>query len=120
VHEWEGRLYVVGESGGRAKIAAIDTSGSIEGARTWDSAEIAEDNLGSSIEVVDDRSLPSRLTTWKNPRTAMGSELFVHGHRLDHYADGTTTWLIAGPSFTAGGEDRTAIAYVPVGISYEE
>jgi hypothetical protein len=120
VHEWEGKLYVVGEQGGKPRIASIDASGSIGDARTWAASEAAEDNLGSEIEVVDDRTLPSRLTTWDNPSTAMGNHIFVHPHRLDHYANGTTSWLIAGPSLSVAGNDSTAVGYVPVGISYEE
>lgn len=120
IHSWEGRLYVVGSDNGVPKIAPIDTAGNIGSTRKWNAAVAAQDNLGGEIDVVDDRSLPSRDVTWNDPRSAMGPNIFVHSHPLDHYADGTTTWLFAGPSFDAGGEPRTAIAYVPVGIRYEE
>jgi hypothetical protein len=120
VHRWEGKLYLVGDAGGAPKIAEIQDDGGIGNIRTWDASLEALDDLGAEIEVIDDRSLPSTEARWSAPRTAMGSFPFLHEHSLDHYADGTTTWLIAGPSFSAGGEDRTAIAYAPVGIAYEE
>ena len=120
VHEWQGDLYVVGESNGKPRYALIDNDGVLGKANTWEASLAAASNLGKSIQVIDDRSLPSREVTWRSPRTAMGNHPFVHPHRLDHYADETTTWLVAGPSFSAGGEDYTAIAYAPVGVTYLE
>lgn len=67
---------------------------------------------------VDDRRLPSRKTEWADPRTATGPFPFLSEHRLDHYADGTTTWLVVGPDYLAGGQPETAIAYAPVGVAY--
>ena len=121
VHEWGGRLFVVGLSdGGVPLVAEIDDDGGVGDVRTWDAARAALDNLGGEVEVVDDRSLPSRDTTWKGPRSAIGSRFFVSPHRLDYYADGVTTWLVAGPSFgQAQGNPQTAIAWLPVGISYD-
>jgi len=119
VHLWDGQLYLVGEAGGRPKVAKIHDDGSVGKIRTWSASEAAAENLGGKISVVDDRSLPSRTTKWQGVRTAMGSFPFLHAHRLDHYADGTTGWLVAGPGFSASGQDYTAIAYVPVGVSYE-
>jgi hypothetical protein len=120
VHRWEGQLYLVGEADGKPKIASIDDDGDVSSTSTWDASLEAQSELGDEIDVIDDRSLPSTETTWRDPRTAIGTFPFLHAHSLDHYADGTTTWLIAGPSFSAGGEDRTAFAYAPVGIAYEE
>ncbi len=119
VHRWEGELYVVGEASGRPKIAHIDDDGDLGKVRTWDASEEAADALKDRIEVIDDRSLPSTLTSWKSSRTAIGAHPFVHGKSLDHYADGTTTWLIAGPGYSTAGSDVTAVAYAPVGIVYE-
>ena len=118
VHRWDGQLFVVGESNGQPRIADIDDDGDVGNANPWDASNEAGDALGSLVEVTDDRSLPSRDVEWKNPRAAMGPAFFVHKHSADLYADGTTTTLIAGPSFSAGGEDRTAIAFAPVGIAY--
>ncbi len=119
VHRWQGELYLVGSSAGEPKLARIDDDGDVGKVRRWKASVAAANQLGSKIAVIDDRSLPSHDTVWQGPRTAMGAFPFLHEHSLDHYADGTTTWLIAGPSFSAGGEDHTAIAYVPVGIAYE-
>jgi hypothetical protein len=118
VHEWDGQLYLVGEDGGRPKVAPIDDDGDIGDVDDWDASIAAIESLGGEIDVIDDRSLPSREIKFGNPRTAMGNFPFVQSHRLDYYADGTTAWLVAGPSFSAAGEDRTAIAYAPVGVSY--
>jgi len=122
IQEWGGDLYLVGtSSGGRPRIAPILDNGSFGDTRTWGAAEAAADNLDSKIVVTDDRSLPSRDTTWKNPRTAIGTNFFVSPHKLDHYAQDTTTWLVTGPSFGAqSGNEQIAIAWVPVGISYAD
>lgn len=120
VHRWNGSLFLVGDDGSKPKIADIDDDGKVGSVKTWDASLEAVDGFGKSVEVIDDRSLPSRELEWKNPRTAMGPFPFVHPHSTDLYADDTTSWLIAGPSFSAGGEDRTAIAFAPVGISYED
>jgi len=50
----------------------------------------------------------------------MGNHPFLAAHSLDHFADGTTTWLVAGPSTTAqSGFSLTAVAYATVGMAYE-
>ena len=120
IHRWDGQLYLVGEADGRPKIAAIDDDGDIGKAQTWDASRDAQDELGSKIDVIDDRTLPSTQTVWRDPRTAAGSFPFLHAHTLDRHASETTSWLIAGPTFTAQSEENTAIAFVPVGIAYEE
>lgn len=118
IHEWEGQLWVVGTEGGRPKVWAITDDGDVEAAKTWQASMETAENLGDSITVLDDRTLPSRKTEWTGVRTSAGAFPFLHEHRLDHYADATTTWLVAGPDFQVGGEPWTAIAYAPVGISY--
>lgn len=118
VHEWDGQIWVVGTEGGLPKAWAITDDGDIEAAKTWKASRAAAESLTGGITVIDDRRLPSRETEWADPRTAMGAFPFLSGHRLDHYADGTTTWLIAGPDFLAGGQPQTAIAYAPVGVGY--
>ncbi len=120
VHRWQGRLYLVGESNGQARIANIKDDGGFGKTTTWSASLDAQSGLGKRVEILDDRSLPSRDAEWKNPRTAMGPAMFVHAHSTHFYADATTSWLIAGPSFSVGGEDRTAIAFAPIGISYED
>jgi hypothetical protein len=118
VHRWEGELFVVGVHNSSPRIAAIDVDGKVGKAQKWDSSSAAASGLKGTITVVDDRTLPSTDRDWKNPVSAMGPAPLVHPYSLDHYADGTTTWLVAGPSFTAGGEPIFAVAFVPVGVSY--
>jgi len=118
VHAWEGKLWLVGHNGGNPLVAEIDVDGDVGRVEDWDASREAGSDLGSRIEVLDDRALPTREITWDGPRNALGPAIFVSPHRLDHHADGTTTWLVAGPDFQSGGEARTAIAYAPVGVSY--
>lgn len=120
IHKWEGKLYLVGESGGAPAVSAFDAGGDLTSPDRWDASLEFADNLGSRIQVLDDRALPSRRVNWNNPRTAMGRFPFLSEHSLDPYADGTTAWLIAGPTFQTSGDDRTAVAYVPAGIAYED
>ena len=39
-------------------------------------------------------------------------------HAPARFAEGTTGWLVAGPSVAAGGETHTSVAFGPLGISY--
>ncbi len=119
VHRWNDELFVVGVAEGLPALARIDDKGEVGKLRAWEASLDAVKDLGGAIVVIDDRSLPSQETTWKGPRTAMERFPFLHEHRLDHHADDTTSWLVAGPSFSAGGESRTAIAFAPVGLAYE-
>jgi hypothetical protein len=117
VHRWNDELFVVGTSAQDPVIASIGAEGA--GApKLWQASLAAVRALGSQLEVLDDRTLPSRVTTWKNPRTATGAFPFLHAHSLHRYADETTMWLVAGPNFSVGGAHRTAIACAPAGISY--
>jgi hypothetical protein len=118
VHRWERDLFVVGTDGGAPVVAAVDGSGGVGAPQRWQSSQDAANALNGAIDVLDDRTLPSRHITWQSPRTATGAFPFLHGHSLHRYGDATTLWMIAGPSFKAGGEDRTAIAIAPVGIAY--
>jgi hypothetical protein len=118
VHRFDGELYLVGTSGQTPVAAPIDPSGKLGAPKTWQVSVDAARALGSTIEVIDDRTLPSRRTAWSNPRTAMGAFPFLHAHSPHRYADQTTLWLVAGPTLKSGGVDRTAIACAPVGIAY--
>jgi hypothetical protein len=118
VHRWQGELWLVGVNGNTSLVAHIDDSGNVGGPRTWSASLNAAGGLNGSVKIIDDRSPPSHVTYWGSPRSAMGPAPFVHAHALDHYANDTTGWLVAGPSFQVGGEDRTAIAFAPVGVTY--
>jgi hypothetical protein len=118
VHRWEGRLWLVGMRDGSPAVAEITDDGSIGDVQGWDASRAAASALPDPLEVVDDRRLPAHTVTWKDPRNAVGPAFFVSPHSLDRYADGTTQWLVAGPSFDFGGEPRTSVAVAPVGVSY--
>ena len=120
VHKWEDRLFLVGTNAdGRPVVAEIDDDGDVGDVEDWDAARDAADELKGSIDVIDDRSLPSAEQTWENPKAAMAEFPFLSPHSPEHYADGVTTWLVRGPSFTSGGGDeQVSVGYAPVGISY--
>lgn len=118
VQRWEGEVFLVGTGGSGPVVAAIQSDGDLESIQGWDASAETADNLNRAINVIDDRALPSSRTRWQSPITAMGAFPFLHAHSLDHYADATASWLIAGPRFTVGAEDRTAIAFTTVGIAY--
>ncbi len=118
VHRWDKQLFVVGTDGAGPVVASVDDNGGVGAPQRWQSSVDAGNSLNAAVDVLDDRTLPSRHTTWQSPRTATGAYPFLHAHSLHRYGDETTLWMIAGPSFKAGGEDRTAVAVAPAGISY--
>jgi hypothetical protein len=101
---------VVGKLQATGNVVASDV-------RRWASAEKAAQGLEGKIEVLDQRYSPSEPVTWKSPTTAIGAWPFLSPFPLDQYANDTTGWLIAGPSYESASQQRTAIAYAPVGIS---
>lgn len=118
VHVWNENLWVVGTANERPVIAPIGGAGAIGGVVEWDASAFAAGELRGAKDVRDDRSLPSRTTTWTTVTTAMGPFPFVTAHSPVQHADGTTLWLVAGPSYDAGGVRVTAFAVAPVGITY--
>ncbi|MEM1029595.1 MAG: hypothetical protein AAGN82_04555 [Myxococcota bacterium] len=119
IHKWDGNLYLVGEHRGEPAYAAIDDEGRLERPEPWEASLAFAENLGRTLDVLDDRNLPSREVEWDNPRTAMGRFPFLSEHRLDPYADGTSAWLVAGPFFDSN-QPQTAVAYVPAGVAYDD
>jgi hypothetical protein len=117
VHRFDDRLYLVGSNGSAPGIAPLSRTGDPSSALTWD----ASNSYASAVDdvvVLDDRSDPRRTVRWTGTSSAIGPYHFVSEHSPDVYADGTTGWLIAGPSFTVSGEPQTSVAFGPVGISY--
>jgi hypothetical protein len=119
VHVWNDELWLVGTDGARPLVAAIDDDGDVGNVSRWEASDDAHDALRGGIDVLDDRSLPSREVSWSGVRSAVGPFPFLSPHSPERYASDTTTWLVAGPDFSAGGETRTAVAYAPVGVTYE-
>ena len=115
--EYGGVLFATGMQGGDPVYAEIQDSGSIKEPRTWTTAETAEENLRGSVDVLDERSDPSRNRDWADARSAMGTYPLLSPHRLDNYTNASTGWLIAGPGYSATPEAMTAVAFAPVGLS---
>jgi hypothetical protein len=117
VHAWQGNLWLVGTSNSGPVIAPIN-SGGVGAVTTWSASLATASAIGGDVGVQDDRSLPSRTTTWSNVQTATGPFPFLHAHALTQQASGTTLWLFAGPSEASGGVTITSFAMAPVGVSY--
>lgn len=118
VHVWNERLYLVGTGGGVPLVARLDGSGNQAAPVQWDASLRAAEALRGDLAVIDERSAPWRGRTWTDPVSAFGGLPFVSAHGPHRYATDTTLWLIAGPSFDAGGQPQTSIALVPFGIEY--
>ena len=118
VHRSMDELWLVGTASDRPVLAAIGGSGNVGGIGVWTASETAADNLRGPQDVRDDRSLPSRATTWQVVTTAMGAFPFLHAHTPSPHTTDGTLWLVGGPSFDTGGARVTAFAVAPVGITY--
>jgi hypothetical protein len=118
VHVCGGSLWLVGTENSAPVVAAIDDGGGVGAVSTWQASGDLIAALGSTTPVRDDRSLPSRATTWSGVKTAMGDFPFLHAHTLVQQAPGTTLWLFAGPQIDGAGISLTSFAMAPVGVSY--
>ena len=117
VHRWDGALWLVGTRGDAPAIAPISRGG-IGAVVRWESSEVAASAFGGSTTVRDDRSLPSRETSWTNVRTAAGPYPFVSPHSPVQHAPGTTLWAFAGPAITDSALRLTSFAVAPCGLAY--
>ncbi|MFO0677645.1 MAG: hypothetical protein U0169_14010 [Polyangiaceae bacterium] len=118
VHARGGALFAVGTANGGPVIAPIDDDGNVGGPGRWTASENAARAFAAPIDLVDDRTLPSRAARWETSTTALGPWPFVSAHALDEYAEAETLWILAGPSVDFAGDRLTQIASVPVGVSY--
>ena len=112
-------LWVSGIFEDRPVIGRLDATGFVseDSVRRWESSERAASELGGKVRVLDQRYSPSQPLSWKSPTTAIGAWPFLSPHPLDRYADDTTGWMIAGPSFESTSQTRTSVAFAPVGVS---
>ncbi len=113
----DGGLWLVGESGGPV-VARLDAEGRPGGSTSWNASQDADAALSGDVTVLDDRTDPRHYTTWHDPVSAMGSYPFLSAAPPLVYAEDTTAWLFAGPSYSVGGESHTSVAFAPVGITY--
>ncbi len=114
--KYKGTMYVTGMQSGDPVIAEVEESGSLRDPRVWTAAERAGSGLRGTVEVVDERSDPSRNRDWDDPDSAIGQHPLISPFPLDTYTEGSTGWLIAGPGYSATPEDMRAVAFGPVGI----
>jgi len=110
-------LWVSGVHEDRPVIGKLDSSGFVNenSVRRWESAETAAAELNGKVKVLDQRYSPSESVNWESPTTAIGQWPFLSPHPIDKYAEGTTGWVIAGPSFESTSQIRTSVAFAPVG-----
>jgi hypothetical protein len=113
----DGGLWLVGDGGGPV-VARLGADGQPGSATRWVASEEAAAALSGDVTVLDDRTDPRRYTTWHDPTSAMGDYPFLSAAPPLVYAEDTTAWLFAGPSYSVGGEPRTSVALAPVGITY--
>jgi hypothetical protein len=118
VHRWDDRLYLVGAAGATPVIASIEADGLVAEDRIWGSSVAAAEALRGTVAVIDERSEPRRLVGWQDPASAIGPVPFLSAHSPDHYAEGTTGWLLAGPGFQLDTNPQTSVAFAPIGIEY--
>ncbi len=118
IHRWGDELYLVGVIDNRPHVVPLGNDGSVGAPIPWASSEQVAAKVAAGLDLIDDRTLPSRSDYWDSARSAIGAYPFLGPHSLDRYADGTTGWLFAGPSYDAAGELVTLIAFAPVGVEY--
>jgi hypothetical protein len=117
VHLWGGALWLVGVAGGGPVIARVSLGG-IGAVTPWGASVAAARALGASTTLRDDRSLPSRTTTWTGVKTAVGAFPFLSPHGLTKHAPETTLWVFAGPTVKGSALALTSFAVAPVGVTY--
>lgn len=117
VHRFQGELFLVGTTSSPV-ISPLSADGSPGQLFEWTSSQRAAGILGGNLQVVDDRAAPRRFITWSNSVSALGAFPFLSATPPHDYAQDTTLWLVAGPSFSVAGEVHTQIALAPIGLTY--
>lgn len=117
VHRWQGQLWLVGLANNAPVVARI-ARGGIGPTAPWSASTATASSFGATTTVRDDRSLPSRDTTWSNVTTATGLFPFLSAWSLTENAPGTTLWVFAGPADTDSTLKLTSFAVAPVGVTY--
>jgi len=115
--KWDGDLWVSGTQGGAPVVARLDDDGGLGTVKSFTAAEQANGNLGGTIEVLDERSDPSSDRTWSGVSSAISSHPLLSTHPLDVYTEGSTGWIVAGPSYDGPNEPMSAVAFAPVGVT---
>lgn len=118
VHLWEGTAWVVGMANGRPSIAAVNGNGGLDNPVVWAASERLAGSLRTSVVVQDDRFTPIRTLNWANPEAPFGDFPLVVPNAPWSYATETSLMMIAGPTYTSGGQTFVSLAVGPVGLSY--
>ncbi len=118
VHLWNGTAWVVGMANGRPSIAAVNSGGGLDSPVVWAASERLSDALRTSLVIQDDRFTPIRTLTWANPEAPFGEAPLVVPNAPWPYAIDTSLMMIAGPTYTSGGQSYVSLAVGPVGLSY--
>jgi len=114
---WDGELFVTGLQEGLPVAAKLDGNGTLGSVQAWTTSQAASGALSGGVNVVDERSNPSRSASWPESRSAIGSWPFLSPHPLDVYTTTSTGWLVAGPGYSVTTEPVTAVAFAPVGFA---
>lgn len=117
VHLWDGALWLVGAAAGRPVVASI-AFGALGPVVPWGASDETSAALGPQTPIRDDRSLPSRQSSWSNVTSAIGPAPFLGAHALTRHAPSRTLWVFAGPTVPGSAFPLTAFAVAPVGVSY--
>ena len=118
VHEHHGRVYLVGTVNNQPAVSPLSLQGSLAQPVPWQLSATVASTLSAGIAVLDDRSAERNYVRWNGARSAIGRFPFLSAHDPRDYAVDVTGWLVAGPSYDTGGISYTAVAHVPIGISY--
>lgn len=117
IYQFEDSVYLTGEKNDRPVIGKVAGLGQLESLDTWEAAFDAAKELSGTIKVLDERTRPNQQVKWKSPDSAIGRWPLISPYPLDPYAQGTSSWLIAGPGFDSTAEPMTAVAWAPVGVA---
>lgn len=117
VHRWGGALWLVGVRDSLPVVAPIGRGG-IGAIAPWTASGAVAGFFQGPTAVRDDRSLPSRETTWVDVGTATGAWPFLSAHSMTQHAEGTTLWVFGGPTSRSNSIDFSAFGVAPCGISY--
>lgn len=118
VQLWDDTLWLVGTADGHPALAEIGTDGEVGRMQPWTTSAEAAARIAGSIDVVDERIWPRRVTEWLDSETAFGPAPLVAPHPLLPYQAETVGWVIGGPLIDNGSYRCRSIAFLPVTARY--
>jgi len=120
VQLWDDKLWLVGaDSAGGPLLAPIGSDGTVGGVEPWSTSLSIAQDLGGSVSVVDERTLPRKTVTWQGTASAIGASPFLAPFSMLPYVSDSVGWLIGGPSYvTPLGATCRSVAFVPLKVAY--